>query len=75
MSDPKRCPAGEALVDWLERNGRTQTWLAEELGIAHAVLWRWIAGERSPRIESCAAIERLTGIPSRAWAQVEKGAA
>lgn len=53
---------------WLTDRGRTQLWLAAELNVAPAVLWRWIVGDRTPRIEALVRIEDLTGIPAREWA-------
>ncbi len=60
--------ASVLVQEWLEKNGKTHEWLAEQLGVQRPVLWRWLAGKRTPRIEFCAAIERITGVPSNAWA-------
>jgi plasmid maintenance system antidote protein VapI len=66
---PKR--AGELLQKWLEENDKTAAWLAEQLGVDRVVLWRWMVGERTPRIEHCAAIERITNsaVPAASWAE------
>lgn len=68
------CPAGKQLIEWLKKRDQTQTWLAEELGIAPAVLWRWLVGERTPHIDGAARVEALTGIPAREWMTDEERA-
>lgn len=69
--------AGARLLRWIEDNNRTQAWLADELQVARESLWRWVVGQRTPRIEHCAAIERITGIEAAAWIaeHTQRGAA
>lgn len=67
MSRPL-CPAGAALSEWLETHSKTQQWLADELGVGRAVLWRWLVGETKPHINGAAALERVTGIQASLWA-------
>lgn len=57
------------VIGWLKAEGLTQAWLARELGVANAVLWRWLAGDRQPRTDFAAAIERITGgvVKSNVW--------
>ncbi len=65
----QRCPAGKALISWIEREGLTQAQFARDLGVANAVLWRWLAGRQLPRLDFCLEIERLTKgtVPSAMW--------
>lgn len=71
---PKRCKTGEKVVSALKRGGHTQAWLARELGVAPAVLWRWIAGECTPRVDFALEIERLTGVSASLWIPKQKAA-
>lgn len=61
--------AGKRLDTWLDQNDRTKAWLARELGVAPAVLWRWMAGERQPRVDFASRIELITGgyVPTSDW--------
>ena len=59
---------GALLIEWLEKHGVSRGEFAELGGADRAAVWRWITGERTPRIEFCAAIEEATGIPCKAWA-------
>jgi transcriptional regulator with XRE-family HTH domain len=60
--------AGVRLHAWLKANGKSQRWLAKKLGVGADALWRWCVGERQPRIDHCAAIQRITGIGATEWA-------
>lgn len=67
--DLKRlCHAGTLLRDFLARNELKQSWLIGQLDISRAMLWQWMTGKRTPHIDSCARIERITGIPASMWA-------
>ena len=65
------CPAGEMLTEWLTKQGKSQQWLADEVGVARAVMWRWLVGETTPHIDSAARVGQLTGIPARLWSTTE----
>jgi transcriptional regulator with XRE-family HTH domain len=60
---------GKRLLAWLEEQGQSQVWLAAQLGVARAVLWRWLAGKQTPRVTFAVRIERLTGgaVPVAMW--------
>lgn len=66
--------AADQIDSWLKRNKKTRAWLADELGVKRETLWRWLNGRRTPRIEHCVAIERLTRVPSAAWAAPQRAA-
>lgn len=73
MVIPMSAP-GRALVEkWLEENGKTREWLAEQLKVKRAVLWRWLVDDplraRTPRIEHLKRIKEITGVPCEAWAE------
>jgi hypothetical protein len=72
--------AGKRLKKWLDDNGHSKAWLAEQLvgqdrhgnpqiGIGRSVVWRWLEGERMPRVDFAAQIERITSgkIPASLW--------
>lgn len=53
------------LHTWLDKHGRTVTWLAEKTGLSRSYLSR-LSGrngvaERSPSMETCAKLEEATG--------------
>jgi hypothetical protein len=53
------------LHDWLKKNGKTATWLAERTGLHLSYIYR-LGGrdgvaERSPSIDTCAKIAEATG--------------
>lgn len=68
-----RCAGGRLVLAWLKANKLTQTWLARELGVKNAVLWRWLSGGRQPRTDFAAAIERITDgqVKSSVWRPVQ----
>ncbi|WP_456015378.1 helix-turn-helix transcriptional regulator [Methylorubrum populi] len=49
------------LSDWLKANGRTATWLAEQVGRDQSFITRIKNGRAMPSIEVAAAIQRVTG--------------
>jgi len=63
------CSAGKRLEKWLTKEGRTKAWLARELKVAPAVLWRWMAGKQVPRVDFATRIQSITasGVPTGAW--------
>lgn len=51
---------------WLEgQNGKTQVWLAEQLGISTSFLSEILSGDATPSLQLAVDIENLTGIPAR----------
>lgn len=74
MAD-QRCDAGIQVDDWLTRNGRTQAWLAEQLSVKPSQLWRWMAGQRVPRIEAATQIQNITGVLATSWGRSKTEAA
>ena len=44
-------------------DGRPVTWLARQLGVTRAVIYRWAHGDRVSR-ERAADIERVLGVPA-----------
>lgn len=61
-------PGRELLATWLQRNGHSKLWLSRELATSERNVYRWLNGDRQPRIEALAAIEKLTGVPATSWA-------
>ncbi len=58
-----------ALIDaWLTKHNKTRAWLADSLGVKRETLWRWLNGKRTPRIDHCVAIQKLTRVPASSWA-------
>lgn len=55
----------EALRDWLERERRTQDWLAGELEISTPFMSQIVSGKRVPSLPLALEIERITGISPR----------
>lgn len=53
------------LRDWLQTHGRTQQWLADELGISLQAVNGYVTGYRQPSLTLAAKIEELTGIPAK----------
>jgi transcriptional regulator with XRE-family HTH domain len=53
--------------DWLESKGKSRAALAGDLGISPSHLSLILSGERTPSLELAVAIERLTGIPPKAF--------
>jgi transcriptional regulator with XRE-family HTH domain len=51
---------GMRLADWLKENGRTATWLAEQVGRDQSFITRVKNGSAMPSIEVAAAIQRVT---------------
>lgn len=68
MAKAKETPAGERLGRWAERRKLSHEALAETLGVHQTTISAIIRGTRKPRVELALAIEKLTRIPTRAWA-------
>lgn len=66
-------PGSLALKQWLTDNGRTQMWLANELGVSQTAVSAWILGSE-PRASVAARLEALTGISVASWGEVEQSA-
>ena len=53
------------LHTWLEQNGRTATWLAEQTGLSVSHVYRLVerngVAEKAPSLEACAKISGATG--------------
>ena len=45
---------------WLRENNKSAAWLAQEIGLSAPYVWRLVAGERTPSIETCAKIAVAT---------------
>jgi DNA-binding XRE family transcriptional regulator len=48
------------LHEWLRRQGRTDAWLAEQIGLHRATVTKIRNGRRRPSIEVAAKIQRLS---------------
>jgi transcriptional regulator with XRE-family HTH domain len=56
------------LRDWLYENDKSQEWLAKQIGAFQTSVSRWCRGASTPRsLEHAIALERVTGIPAKAW--------
>lgn len=49
------------LADWLEREGRSATWLAEQVGRDRSFISKVMKDEARPSVEIAARIQVLTG--------------
>lgn len=47
--------------------GWTQESLATLLGVSQPSVSKWLDGQRRPHLDAVVAIERLFGIPAKAW--------
>lgn len=56
----------------LKEQGQSREWLAEQLGVDRSVLWRWMMGERTPRVNFAAEIQRLTRVSVSEWSAAPK---
>lgn len=52
----------------MEKKGKTQDWLAEQLGVTSSYVSFLLAGKRTPSLDVAIKIERLTGIAPRHFA-------
>jgi len=54
---------------WLDLTGKTQSNVAEDLGVSLSTVCRWVGGSRRPGINQAVKIQSVTGIPVPAWAK------
>lgn len=54
------------LRDWLEKERRSQEWLAEQIGAHQTSVSRWLLG-KPPSLELALKLEKLAGIEPEAW--------
>ena len=52
----------EALRTYLEKHGRTQSDLAQELGVTQPTVSDWVNGECAPSLPNLIALSRVTGL-------------
>ncbi len=57
--------ANKPLVKWLEKTGKTQTWLANKIGVAACTVSLYANGYRPIPVPVGLKIEQLTKIPFR----------
>jgi len=57
----------EQLQDWMRRKGFNQADAARFLGLDQPTMTRIINGTYRPGLTTAVTIERLAGIPTRAW--------
>ena len=55
------------ITEWLQREGRTRTWLAGQLGCSRSHLSGVDHGRINPSPILAASLERVTGIPASVW--------
>jgi transcriptional regulator with XRE-family HTH domain len=61
----------EQLKDWMSRKGFKQADACRFLGFDAATMSNFLAGKRTPGLETAVRIERSTGIPVEAWLPTE----
>lgn len=49
----------------LDAKGKTQVWLADELGVDPVTINRYIKGSRQPSLETLASIAKKLGVPGK----------
>ncbi len=68
MDDPKNTRGRALLAAWLaEDPARSQTKLADDLGITQPSVSGWLTGKSRPEDAMREAVEILTGVPRAAW--------
>lgn len=70
-----RDSAGARVLAWLASQQKSQTWLADALGVGRAQLWRWISGKCAPSARWAARLEDITAVPARAWGDDDRAPA
>jgi transcriptional regulator with XRE-family HTH domain len=60
----------KTLREWLDDRDQTQTWLADQLDISVGMVNDILQGRKSPGLQLAIKIEKLTGIPPRAFSEV-----
>jgi transcriptional regulator with XRE-family HTH domain len=61
----ERTVGSELLLSIMNR--RTQSEVAEELGVRQSIVSRWISGQEKPGPKARANMQVVLGIPSEAW--------
>lgn len=56
-------PRYRDLNTYFEKTGKTQRWLAEQLGVSRGYVSLIASGERQPSLTVSLRIEKLTGVP------------
>lgn len=54
---------------FLKTEGKSQGWLARELGVSSAYLSMILSGRRHPSLTVASKLEAVTGIPAREFAE------
>ena len=60
---------GAMIAEWLSESGRSQTWLAQRVGISPKHLNRLVFGFSLYSAHTALALARVTGIDARIWMQ------
>lgn len=60
-------PARDRLVDALKKPGRSQSWLAERLGLKQPSVWSWVHGHTRPEAHLREALKNVLGIDPDLW--------
>jgi transcriptional regulator with XRE-family HTH domain len=50
---------------WLYKHGRTQAWLADQVGVSANYITMILSGARTPSLKVATKLADITGIPSR----------
>lgn len=60
-------PPGETLLEWLQKNRRSQAWLAEMLGSSPKHVNRIVRGHTSYTAETALRLAEVTGVQAKFW--------
>ena len=61
----------EALKQWLELTQRSQSWLADEIGVSRAAVSLWLSGHSEPSPDNYRALHAITNLPYEKLLQKE----
>jgi len=53
----------EILTKVMQLNNKLPNQLAKDIGVNHAMVYRWISGEDLPSAKSCAKLAKYSGLP------------
>ena len=67
-----RVLASQKLADWLDREDKTQSWLARVLDVSPQAVSQWCSGVKRPEAVLREAVEEITGIPAPLWLTQEE---
>ena len=67
-----RVRASQELADWLDRNDKTQSWLARVLEVSPQAVSQWCSGTKRPEAVLREAMGAITGIPTTSWLTQEE---